>query len=90
MKIFKDYSISPIALVLILLVLVISGVTRKNRRKTTNIGALAVSMIALGIILSPSGEWISYIFYGIGIVAAIFGVIKNKKDEGQEEKSMDK
>ena len=90
MKIFKDYSISPIALVLILLILVISGVTRKNRRKTTNIGALAVSMIALGIILSPSGEWISYIFYGIGIVAAIFGIIKNKKDEGQEEKSMDK
>ena len=80
MRIFKEYFLSPIALVLIIIILIISGVTRKNSKKITNHGVLAVSMIALGIIFSGSEEWISYIFYGIGVAASVMGFIKNKND----------
>ena len=79
MTIFKDYTLSPIALGLIVLILIFSGVTRVTKKKPTNLGALAISMIALGIILGSAEEWLGYTFFGVGLIASIVELVRNYK-----------
>lgn len=79
MQIFKDYTISPIALGLIIFILFFSGVTKKTKETSNNLGWIAVSMVVLGIMLGAVEEWVGYLCYGIGVIVAIVEFVRNQK-----------
>ena len=79
MQIFKGYTISPIALVLIIFILLFSGVTRKSKDTSNNLGWVAVSAIVLGIMFGTVEEWIGYVFYGIGVIITCVEIFRNQK-----------
>ena len=82
--IFKEYSVSTLGLVLIILSLIISGVTRRSNKTSNNYGWIVVSMIMLGIILGSAKEWLGSTFFGIALIVSLFDLVRktqnNKKD----------
>ncbi len=89
MTIFNEYSITPIGAVLILLILILSGVTRKKLYSTHSRGWIAISMIALAIILGSAEEWLSYTFLGIGLAISVYDFVRGqmsiKSEKGTED-----
>jgi uncharacterized membrane protein len=84
MMIFKEYSVSSLGLVLILLSLIISGVTRRTNKTSNNFGWVVVSMIVLGIIFGNSEKWLGSAFFGIAVIISIIDMLRkmqNKKNE---------
>ncbi len=81
---FDAYAITPIALVLIILILIFTGVTRKKGNSPNDQGWLPISMIALGIILGNSEKWLGYLFFGIGAIVSIVELLQNLKNKESE------
>jgi uncharacterized membrane protein len=76
--------VSSLGLVLILLSLIISGVTRRTNKTSNNFGWVVVSMIVLGIIFGNSKQWLGSAFFGIAVIISIIDMVRkiqNKKNE---------
>jgi len=82
--IFKEYSVSTLGLVLIILSLIISGVTKRSNKTSNNYGWIVVSMIMLGIILGSAEEWLGSIFFGIAVIISLIDLVRKIQNNKKE------
>ncbi|MFC2035129.1 hypothetical protein ACFLUJ_03285 [Chloroflexota bacterium] len=70
--------IGIVALILVVLLL-ISMMKRKQFRKPSALVTLAMTLVVFGIIFSDAGRLISYSFFGVAVLLSIIDIIKIQK-----------
>ena len=70
--------IGIVALILVVLLL-ISMMKRKQFRKPSALVTLAMTLIVFGIIFSDAGRLISYSFFGVAVLLSIIDMIRIQK-----------
>ena len=69
------------ALIIIVLFLLISKVKRKQLRKPSNLAALGMTSVVLGIIFIDAGRLTSYSFFGAAVFLSIIDIIRIHKNK---------
>ena len=72
--------IGIVALILVVLLL-ISMMKRKQFRKPSNLVTLAMTLVVFGIIFSDAGRLISYSFFGVAVLLSIIDIIRIHKNK---------
>ena len=72
--------IGIVALILVVL-LFISMMKRKQFRKPSNLVTLAMTLVVFGIIFSDAGRLISYSFFGVAVLLSIIDIIRIHKNK---------
>ena len=67
------------ALIIIVVLLLISRVKAKQLRKPSNLAALGVTLVVLGIIFIDAGRLTSYSFFGAAMLLSIIDIIRIHK-----------
>ena len=72
--------IGIVALILVILLL-ISMMKRKQFRKPSNLVTLAMTFVVFGIIFSDAGRLISYSFFGVAVFLSLIDMIRIQKNK---------
>ena len=72
--------IGIVALILVVLLL-ISMMKRKQFRKPSNLVTLAMTLVVFGIIFSDAGRLISYSFFGVAVFLSLIDMIRIQKNK---------
>ena len=83
MEVFTQYGGRINSVILILVLLLLTDISRRSARNLFKLAALAVLLAALGVNFFLENKWAGYVLFAVGAVLSIVGYVQGWKKKSE-------